>query len=69
MSVEVAMTDKTLGQQLDDKLSELVTRDDLRATKDAIIAAVNTAIEGLRVDLNKAGVPVRTASRSEINKH
>jgi len=63
------MTDKTLGQQLDDKLSELVTRDDLRATKDAIIAAVNTAIEGLRVDLNKAGVPVRTASRSEINKH
>ena len=48
------MTDKTLGQQLDDKLSELVTRDDLnnslRATAREIIAAVNIAIEGLRVD-------------------
>ena len=67
------MTDKTLGQQLDDKLSELVTRDDLndalRATAKEIITAVNVAIEGLRVDLNKAGVPVRTATRGEMNQH
>lgn len=64
------MTDKTIGQQIDDKLAELVTRDDLKAalsehTK-AIIAAVNAGIEALRVDLNKAGVPVSTATRNDL---
>ena len=63
------MSEKTLGQQLDDKLSELVTRDDLRTTAKEIIAAVNAGIEALRVDLNKAGVPVSTTPRSELKRH
>lgn len=71
------MSEKTIGQQLDEKLDALVTKDHfddkLRAAFDAhtksIIGAVNAAIEGLRVDLNKAGVPVKTAARGDLNKH
>ena len=63
------MTDKSIGQQLDDKLAELVTRDDLTAATKQIIAAVNAGIEALRVDLNRVGVPVKTSARDELKRH